>query len=106
MSALLGHWLHPRGSSPFIETEAQSAVERALLALPRTAFVDPELEQKPRMMVAHALDGLVRLGVARREGETLRLTDHRVHPQFPRTSDIIEYMYNFHLETLEGETAS
>ena len=106
VSALLGHWLHPRGLSPFIETEAQLAVERALLALPRTAFVDPELEQKPRMMVAHALDGLVRLGVARREGETLRLTDHRMHPQFPRTSDIIEYMYNFHIETLEGATAS
>ena len=53
-------------------------------------------------MVTRALNGMVRLDVARKEDGVYRLSPTRIHPQFPRTRDIVEYLHNFHQETLEG----
>jgi hypothetical protein len=102
VSALLGAWLHPRAQLPFTQAEAQAAVAAALAGLPPSLFVDPELQRRPREMTLKALAGMVRHGIAHRDGDAYRLTSRRVHPQFPRTRDIIEYLYNFHAETLEG----
>jgi 1-acyl-sn-glycerol-3-phosphate acyltransferase len=101
-SALLGTWLHERGERPFTATELQGALESALAALPKSLFVEPELKRSPRTMAARALEGLQSLGVAKRDGDAYALTSRRVHPQFPRTTDIVAYLYNFHQETLEG----
>lgn len=103
-SALLGAWLHERGA-PFTYRDAQAALEQALAQLPKSLFVDPSLERKPQTMLSRALEGLMRLGVAQREADMFRLGPRRVHPQFPRTRDIVEYLFNFHQETLEGANA-
>lgn len=101
-SALLGSWLHEHGPTSFTPLDARAALQRALAELPSRAFVDPELERMPKRMLARALEGLERLGIVRRDGDSLRLCERRVHPQFPRTTDIVEYCYNFHGETLQG----
>lgn len=101
-SALLGTWLHERAAAPFTVDEAQAAVARALAALPPALFVEPELRRDPLALTLHAIEGLVRLGIAKSDGGVYRLTEQRKHGQFPRTGDIIEYLYNFHAETLEG----
>ncbi|MGA3038745.1 MAG: hypothetical protein ABSE64_14835 [Vulcanimicrobiaceae bacterium] len=105
-SALLGTWLHERGEQTFTATEAQNAVENALSKLPDVLFVEPELRRNPHRLTLRALHGLVQLGIAKADGMTYRLRPHRTHPEFPRTTDIIEYLYNFHCETLEGAHAA
>lgn len=105
ISALLGTWLHERGEAPFTEHEAQSAVETALHALPQVLFVEPKLRANPRQLTSRALRDILALGVADLDGTTYRLRPTRTHPQFPRTPDIIEYLYNFHRETLDGARA-
>ena len=102
VSALLGAWLHPRSQRSFTETEARRAIEIAIDELPPVLFIDPELRANPATMVARALAGMLRLDIARKEGEAYRLLPQRVHPQFPRTHDMVEYLYNFHQETVEG----
>jgi 1-acyl-sn-glycerol-3-phosphate acyltransferase len=101
-SALLGTWLHERAGAPFTEREAQAAVESLLAVLPSALFVEPELRADPPALTLRALEGLIRLGMATKDGATYRLTSNRTHAQFPRTNDIIEYLYNFHAETMEG----
>jgi len=104
-SALLGTWLHERGESPFTAVEAQHAIEAALSGLPKILFVEPELRDDAQGLTSRALRGIVALGIAELDGITYRLLPQRRHPQFPRTTDIIEYLYNFHRETLEGAGA-
>jgi hypothetical protein len=101
-SALLGMWLCSSSLRRFSEQEACVAVETALHSLPKHLFIDPELRRRPRAMVRRALEGLLRLGIASRQGDRYELTETRRHPQFPRTADIVEYQFNFHRETLEG----
>ena len=101
-SALLGAWLHSHADASFTEDEARRAVASALAELPRALFVDPALRREPSAMVTRALNGMARLDVARKEDGVYRLSPTRIHPQFPRTRDIVEYLHNFHQETLDG----
>lgn len=101
-SAVLGYWIHELRERSFSRGDAEVAVKEALAALPSALFVDPELQSSPAPMTDRALEGLLRLGVLRSEGGMLRVQDRRVHPQFPRTRDILEYQFNFHAETLDG----
>jgi hypothetical protein len=101
-SALLGTWLHERAGASFTQSEAQAAIESSIAALPSVLFVEPELRGDPRALTVRALEGLLRLGMATKDDAVYRLTSQRTHGQFPRTPDIIEYLYNFHAETLEG----
>lgn len=103
-SALLGTWLHER-TEAFREADAIAAARSALATLPQGLFVDPELRRDPASMVRTALAGMQRLKMLATEDDRYRLTAVRTHPQFPRTSDMIAYQFNFHLETLEGARA-
>ena len=105
-SALLGAWIHAGGITQFTKRDAQLALETALRDLPTVLFVDPELERKPQTMLERALAGIERLGIARNDGGIFKLAEARQHPQFPRTNDIVEYLFNFHQETLEGARAA
>lgn len=101
VSALLGTYIH-NGPESFSGRDALEAVVRQLNNLPPRLFVDPELRRRPDTLVRAALRGLVRLSTLRADGDRFTLTDHRTHPQFPQTSDIIAYQFNFHTETLAG----
>lgn len=105
-SALLGTWLHERGEQTFTAPEAHHAIEAGLSALPNVLFVEPELRRDPHRLTLRALEGLLQHDIAEVDGMTYRLKPRRTHPQFPRTTDIIEYLYNFHRETLEGADAT
>ena len=100
-SALLATWLSSRAGA-FSPQEACDAVRAQLAALPSSVFVDPELRRHPERMTRSALAGLKRIGALREEGRQLAVTEKRVHPQFPRTADMIAYQRNFHEETIEG----
>ncbi|HXN09254.1 MAG TPA: hypothetical protein VN860_06295 [Candidatus Acidoferrales bacterium] len=100
-SALLATWLHTE-PGPFTSHEAVDAVMRQLNDVPPQLFIDPELRRRPETLVRSALRGLVRLATLKAEGNRFALTGQRTHPQFPQTSDIIAYQYNFHTETLAG----
>lgn len=101
VSALLATWLRTR-SEPFTQSQAGAAIERQLNDLPPALFVEPQLRRHPESVTRAALAGMVRLGILRREGSDYALAGRRTHPQFPRTTDMIEYQANFHEETLEG----
>jgi hypothetical protein len=101
VSALLGTWLH-NGPELFFSRDAVEAVMRQLNDLPPRLFVDPELRRHPESLVRSALRGLVRLSTLKADGDRFTLTGQRAHPQFPQTSDIVAYQFNFHAETLAG----
>jgi len=101
VSALLGTWLQS-APTEFCSGDAVEAVVRQLSDLPPRLFVDPELRRRPEALVRSALRGLVRLGTLKADGDRFTLTTQRTHPQFPQTSDIIAYQFNFHAETLAG----
>jgi len=100
-SALLGTWLHD-GPESFSSRDAVDAVVRQLNDLPPQLFVDPILRRRPDSLVRSALRGLTRLGTLKADGDRYAITQQRAHPQFPQTSDMIAYQYNFHAETLAG----
>ena len=100
-SALIGTWLHERDGS-FDAEAAQRAVRESIGALPKAAFVDPELARDPAAMTRKALTGMLRLGILRSDGEQYSKTATHRHAQFPRTDDMLAYQANFHAETLEG----
>jgi MFS family permease len=101
-SALLGEWL-VRRSEPFTEEEAIAAVTERLQALPAELFIDPELLRNPRAMVRDAVQNLRRYSIVRTvAGERMVLTEHRKHPHFPQTQDIIAYQARFFAQTLQG----
>lgn len=102
VSAVLGSWVYQRPERPFTFAEARDAVAAALRDLPSSLFVEPELRRDPQSMVRSALAGMLRLGITRSRGDGFELAETRVHPQFPRTSDIVAYQFNFHQETLQG----
>lgn len=101
VSALLATWLRTR-IEPFTKTQAAAAIERQLNELPPALFVEPQLRRHPESATRAALAGMVRLRILRRENSDYALAGRRTHPQFPRTTDMIEYQANFHEETLEG----
>jgi hypothetical protein len=101
VSALLGTWLHSN-PEPFSSRDAVDAVVRQLKDLPPQLFVDPDLRRRPEVLVHSALRDLVRLGTLKADGDRFALTAQRTHPQFPQTSDIVAYQFNFHAETLAG----
>ncbi len=100
-SALLATWLQAR-SEPFSAAEAIEGVKEQLKSLPAMLFVEPRLRSDAEQSTTTALDGLLRLGSLIVKDGGYALTSQRRHPQFPRTSDIIQYQANFHAETLEG----
>ena len=104
-SAVLGSWLYEHRETPFAREDARAAVRTGLEALPPALFVEPELRRAPGELTDRAVAGMLRLGVVREEGGALRVAERRVHPQFPRTRDILEYQFNFHGETLQGASA-
>jgi hypothetical protein len=99
-SALLADWLLQAGA--FSERDAIDAVRRRLAELPHDLFVDPELRRDPAAAVRAACRGMLALGFVRALGVRYELTEHRAHPEFPRTPDMVEYQSNFHAESLEG----
>lgn len=103
VSALLASWLDGR-TGVFSGHEAIEGVRRAIAALPKQAFLDPEVAADPVTVVRAALRRLHDLGIAERLGDRWMLADARRHPEFPRTGDIIAYQRNFHDETLAGLT--
>jgi hypothetical protein len=100
-SALLATWLRAH-DHPFAEDEAIAAVRRQIVELPAALFVEPQLRSNSARATRAALAGMLRLGMLHTEGRRYRLSARRVHPQFPRTSDMVAYQANFHEETLEG----
>jgi len=100
-SALLGTWLH-NGPGSFSTGDAVAGVVRQLNDLPPQLFVDPELRRHPEALVRSALRALTRLGTLKADGDRYAVTQQRTHPQFPQTSDIVAYQFNFHAETLAG----
>lgn len=101
VSALLATWLRAQ-SSPFTEAGAVETVLRQLHDLPVALFVEPELRRRPAHLVRAALRRMQALGILTRQPDGWHLSQERTHPQFSRTSDILEYQANFHAETLAG----
>lgn len=104
-SAVLGSWLYARRESAVTREACRTAVRNALAELPAVLFVEPELRRNPDLMTGRAIAGMLRLGILRDEGDRLHVTERRLHPQFPRTRDALEYQFNFHSETLQGAAA-
>jgi MFS family permease len=98
-SALLATWL-TAVDLPFDANEARDGVVRARDALPRAAFVDPELVRDAARAVDEALARLVRRGTLLRTGTHYALGPNRHDPRFPGVTDIVAYQATFHAETL------
>ncbi|MDB5042383.1 MAG: transporter [Candidatus Eremiobacteraeota bacterium] len=98
-SALLATWL-TAVDLPFDADEARDGVTRARDALPRAAFVDPELARDAARVVDDALARLVRRGTLMREGNRYALAPNRHDPRFPDVTDMVAYQTTFHAETL------
>ncbi len=98
-SALFATWL-TAVALPFDADEARDGVTRARDALPRAAFVDPELARDAGRVVDDALARLVRRGTLVREGTRYALGPNRGDPRFPDVADMVAYQATFHAETL------
>jgi hypothetical protein len=103
-TALLCTWLAARDGA-FTFDEALAALTSKRDELPAIAFIVQELRTNSDTVLRSVLENMVRLGTLRAQAGRYRLTDARRHPQFPRTTDMIAYQYNFHTETLEGLAA-
>lgn len=100
-SALLCTWIAER-HLPFSEREAIVGVTTAVRALPKEAFVVPELRTNIDGTVRDAIRGMLRLGTLEvRDGHYV-LTEKHTHPQFHGVGDVVQYQVNFHAETLDG----
>lgn len=98
-SLLLAAWLL-EGAAPLTLESAQNWMRRALGALPRELFVDPELRRNPQRCVARAFGELVRLGLLIHSGAGFALAAERRHRQFPLVDDIVAYQARFLSETV------
>ena len=99
VSQLLASWLYEGDRPAFTRADAVAAVVARLEALPRGAFVDPELRRDPARRTHAALDGLMRLGTVVERSGTMRVTEQRRHPQFPLVEDMINFQARFFAET-------
>ena len=102
VSQLLSSWLREQDRSSFSRAGAASAVSQRLAALPRDAFVDPELLRDPEKLSNAALDGLVRLGTVVERTGALQMTQQRRHPQFPLGEDMVAFQAAFLAESIEA----
>jgi MFS family permease len=84
----------------FARTAAIDAFIARLRALPRGAFVDPEVLAAPEAAAATILDELVRRGVLIADGPLLRRGLPQLDPRFPATVDMVTYQANFLAETI------
>jgi hypothetical protein len=89
-SAILAAFLFER-RQPFTQEDAAAAVRARLIALPETAFVDPELLRAPEAVTAEALEFLVERATVARDDGRYRLTDVRIDPRFPHVPDIVSF---------------
>ena len=87
---LLASWLAQQ-SQPFTASDAVRGVEALRTALPRSAFVDPELTQAPEKTTAEALRSSLRLGVLSFQDGRYALAAQRRHPRFPDVPDIVAF---------------
>jgi hypothetical protein len=87
----------------FTETAVIAAVERRLAGLPTSLFVDPELRADPARVVREALAKMVRLRILEPADAGYRLAPVRVHPKFPRVTDIVAFQVAFLGETLAAD---
>ena len=100
-SAIFCTWLADRTGS-FTEREAIVGVTNAVQALPANAFFVPELQSAVERAVHEVIGGMVRRGTLEDRDGRFVLTDRRTHPEFPHTTDMVQYQVNFHRETLDG----
>ncbi len=98
-SALLATWLLAV-DLPFGAHEAADGVVRLRDALPRGAFVDPELARDARACVDDALANLAARGLLLDDGGRYRRGARRTDPRFPGVADIVAYQAAFHAETV------
>ena len=100
-----GRWFELVGL-PFSDDEARDGVVRLRDALPRGAFVDPELAREPQACVDEALARMTRRhllvadGGRRRLGESLM--GNRGDARFPGVTDIVAFQATFLGETVEA----
>jgi hypothetical protein len=97
-SALLAHWLLAV-NLPFSADEARDGVVRARDALPRGAFVDPELLGDAPACVAEALGSMERSALLVADGGCYRLAESRPDRRFPGVADIVAHQANVYAET-------
>lgn len=101
VSQLLGAFLATR-TTAFSEADAIAAVRAGLSALPRGAFVDPELSADPDGMTRKALVTMPQLDLLALDGAEYRLTSNRRYVQFPDVPDLISHQANMFAETLKA----
>ncbi|MDQ6944094.1 MAG: MFS transporter [Candidatus Eremiobacteraeota bacterium] len=100
-SALLAQWLLAVGL-PFSDDEARDGVVRLRDALPRGAFVDPELARDPQACVDEALARMTRRALLVADGGRRRLAERRGDARFPGVEDIVAYQAAFQGETVDA----
>jgi hypothetical protein len=100
-SALLAQWLLAVGL-PFSDDEARDGVMRLRDALPRGAFVDPELTREPQACIDEALARMTRRELLVADGGRRRLGERRGDARFPGVTDIVAFQATFLGETVEA----
>lgn len=98
-SALLAQWLLAVGL-PFTDAEARDGVMRLRDALPRGAFVDPELVRDAQACVDEALGRMTRCELLVADGGRRRLGTRRADARFPGVADVVTYQATFLGETV------
>jgi MFS family permease len=98
-SALLAQWLLAV-DLPFTDAEARDGVVRLRDALPRGAFVDPELVRDANGCVDEALARMTRRALLVPAGGRRRLGDHRADARFAGVADVVAYQAAFLAETV------
>jgi len=102
---LLADWLADRPSSPFTGEEAARAVLERLSALPKSAFIVPELCRNPNRVVLRALAAMTARGFLVRRSGMFARSEIRTDRRFPHVTDIWAYQRNAFRETLDALTA-
>ena len=100
-SALLAQWLLAVGL-PFADDEAREGVVRLRDALPRGAFVDPELTRDPQACIDEALGRMTRRGLLVADGGRRRLAARRGDARFPGVADVVSFQATFLGETVDA----
>jgi len=105
-SALLAQWLLAV-ELPFSDDEARDGVVRLRDALPRGAFVDPELARDPQACVDEALARMTRRALlvadgGRRSLGAGLLGERRGDARFPEVADVVTYQATFLAETTDA----
>jgi MFS family permease len=98
-SALLAQWLLAV-DLPFSDDEACDGIVRLRDALPRGAFVDPELARDPRRCVDEALARMTRRELLLAGSGRRRIGERRGDARFPGVTDIVAFQATFLGETV------